>query len=96
MLDLDAIDRACQRHRVEHLRIFGSALTDRLNHGSSDSDFLVDSTPGNTNRFHDYVDLTFDLENITGHPVHLVDPCSVRKHYVNASDFGSARELHAA
>ena len=45
MLDLDAIDRACQRHRVGHVGIFGSTVTDRLNHDSSDSDFIVDSTP---------------------------------------------------
>ena len=96
MLDLDAIADACKRHGVERLRIFGSALTDHFDPEGSDIDFLVDFTPGNTNLFHDYFDLKFELERITGHPVDLVDASAVRNPYFKASAFGSARELYAA
>ncbi len=95
MLDLDAIASACKRHGVERLRIFGSALTDRFDPKSSDIDFLVDFVPGNTNLFHDYFGLKFELERITGRPVDLVDASTVRNPYFEASAFGSAQELYA-
>ena len=96
MLDLDAIARACKRYGVERLRIFGSALTDRFDLEGSDIDFLVDFAPGYTNLFHDYFDLKFELERITGRPVDLVDASAVRNPYFKASAFGSAQELYAA
>lgn len=95
-LDLDAIAGACQRYGVQRLRIFGSALTERFDPEASDLDFLVDFAPGNTNLFHDYFDLKFELERITGQPVDLVDASAVRNPYFRASAFGSARELFAA
>ena len=95
-LDLDSIARACQRYGVTRLRIFGSALTDRFDPEGSDLDFLVDFAPGNTNLFHDYFDLKFELERITGHPVDLVDASAVRNPYFKATVFASAQELYAA
>lgn len=95
-LDLDVIARACKRYGVERLRLFGSALTDRFDPQVSDIDFLVDFAPGNTNLFHDYFDLKFELERITGRPVDLVDASAVRNPYFKASAFGSAQELYAA
>lgn len=96
MLDLEAIARACRRYGVARLRIFGSALTDRFDAEGSDIDFLVDFVPGNTNLFHDYFDLKFELERITGRPVDLVDASAVRNPYFRESAFGSARDLYAA
>ena len=96
MLDLDAIARACKGYGVQRLRIFGSALTDRFDPEGSDIDFLVDFAPGNTNLFHDYFDLKFELERIMGRPVDLVDASAVRNPYFRASAFESARELYAA
>lgn len=95
-LDLDAIVRACKRYGVERLRIFGSALSDRFDPEGSDIDFLVDFIPGNSNLFHDYFDLKFELERITGRPVDLIDASAVRNPYFKASAFGNARELYAA
>ena len=95
-LDLDAIAGACQRYGVQRLRIFGSALTERFDPEASDLDFLVDFALGSTNLFHDYFDLKFELERITGQPVDLVDASAVRNPYFRASAFGSARELFAA
>lgn len=95
LLDLDAITRACERYGVQRLRIFGSALTDRFA-PDSDIDFLVDFVPGNTNLFHDYFDLKFELERITGRRVDLVDASAVRNPYFRASAFSSAQDLYAA
>lgn len=96
MLDLDAIARACKRFGVQRLRVFGSALTDRFDPDNSNVDFLVDFAPGNTNLFHDYFDLKFELERITGRPVDLVDASVVKNPYFKRSAFGSAQELYAA
>lgn len=96
VLDLDAIALTCKRYGVERLRIFGSALTDRFDPEGSDIDLLVDFAPGNTNLFHDYFDLKFELERITGHPVDLVDASVVRNPYFRASTLASARDLYAA
>lgn len=96
MLDLDAIRRACKPYGVERLRIFGSALTERFDPEGSDIDFLVDCTPGNSNLFHDYFDLKFELERITGRLVDLVEACAVRNPYFKASAFGRAQEFYAA
>lgn len=96
MLDLDAIASACKRYGVQRLRIFGSALTERFDPECSDIDFLVDFAPGNSNLFHDYFDLKFELERITGRPVDLVDAVAVQNPYFKASAFGSAQDLYAA
>lgn len=71
------------------------SLSDRFDPEGSDIDFLVDFAPGNTNLFHAYFDLKFELERITGRPVDLVDASAVRNPYFKASAFGSAQELYA-
>lgn len=95
-LDLAAIQRACQRYGVTRLRIFGSATTEHFDPQSSDIDFLVDFAPNNPNLFHDYFDLKFELEEITGRPVDLVDASTVRNPYFKASAVSAAQDLYAA
>lgn len=95
-LDVEAIRRACERYGVERLRVFGSVLTDRFDPKTSDVDFLVTFQPERDNLFHDYFDLKFELERITGHPVDLVDASAVRNPYFRATAFASAQELYAA
>lgn len=94
--ELEAISRACEKYGVTRLRVFGSATTDRFDPQVSDIDFLVDFAPDNPNLFHDYFDLKFELEEITGHPVDLIDAGAVRNPYFKASAFSSARDLYAA
>ena len=96
VLDLEAIRRACKKHRVTRLRIFGSAITDRFDPQTSDVDFLVDFAPDNPNLFHDYFDLKAELEEILGRPVDLVDAGAVRNPYFKAAAFSSAQDLYAA
>jgi predicted nucleotidyltransferase len=96
LLDHAAIMLACEQHGVERLRVFGSALTDRFDSEKSDVDFLVDFIPDNDNLFNDYFDLKFELEQIVGRKVDLIDASAVRNPYFKASAFRSAQELYAA
>lgn len=96
ILDLDAVARACERHGVRRLRLFGSALGKRFDPESSDLDFLVDFAEGRGSLLHDYYDLKTELEQITGRPVDLVDASAVRNPYFAKSAFGSAEDIYAA
>ena len=95
-LDTEAIRRACERHGVKQLRVFGSVLTDRFDPKTSDVDFLVTFQPERENLFDDYFDLKFELERIVDRGVDLVVERSVRNPFFRAAAFGSARELYAA
>lgn len=95
-LDLEAIGRACTKYGVMRLRIFGSATTEHFNPQTSDLDFLVDFAPNNPNLFHDYFDLKFELERITGRPVDLVDASTMHNPYFKASALATAHDLYAA
>lgn len=94
--DVDAVARACERHGVRRLRLFGSALGDQFDPTTSDLDFLVDFDEGRGSLLHDYFDLKTDLERITGRPVDLVDASAVRNPYFAKSAFGSAEDIYAA
>lgn len=96
LLDIEAIQRACERYGVERLRVFGSVLTDHFDTEKSDVDFLVAFRPGRENLFHDYFDLKFELERITGRGVDLVMERSVRNPFFKASILGGAQDIYAA
>lgn len=96
LFDIEAIRRACEKHGVGRLRVFGSVLTDRFDPKTSDVDFLVTFHPERENLFHDYFDLKFELERIVGREVDLVVERSVRNPFFKAAAFGSAQELYAA
>jgi len=95
-LDAEAIRRACERHGVKRLRVFGSVLTDHFDPDTSDIDFLVAFQPKRENLFHDYFDLKFELERIVGREVDLVVERSVKNPFFKASVFGKAQDLYAA
>lgn len=96
IFDIDAIRRACERHGVKRLRVFGSVLTDRFDPEMSDVDFLVDFQPEREDLFQDYFDLKFELERIVGREVDLVMERSVKNPFFKASAFGSAQDVYAA
>lgn len=96
ILDIEAIRRACERHGVKRLRVFGSVLTDRFDPEMSDVDFLVDFQPEREDLFQDYFDLKFDLERIVGREIDLVMERSVKNPFFKASAFGSAQDVYAA
>lgn len=95
-VDMKAIARACEKHGVMRLRIFGSVLGDSFDCETSDVDFLVDFLPGRGGLFHDYFDLKEDLERIVERGVDLVDAGAVRNPYFARSAFGSAEDLSVA
>ena len=68
----------CQRHHVNRLYLFGSALTPRFNN-ESDIDLLIQF--GNmdvTNYLSNYMDLKEKLEELFNRPVDLVEDQAVR------------------
>ncbi|WP_300269057.1 nucleotidyltransferase domain-containing protein [Microbacterium sp.] len=96
LFDTEAIQRACERHGVERLRIFGSVLTDRFDPKTSDVDFLVAFQPERANLYHDYFDLKFELERIVGREVDLIVERSVKNPFFKASALRSAQDIYAA
>ncbi|QTX06276.1 nucleotidyltransferase domain-containing protein [Agromyces archimandritae] len=95
-LDTEAIRRACERHGVERLRVFGSVLTDRFDPETSDVDFLVAFRPGRQNLYDDFFGLKAELERIVGRGVDLVVERSMKNPFFRASVLGSAQDLYAA
>lgn len=95
-LDIEAIQRACQKHGVKRLRVFGSATSDRFDPARSDVDFLVDFLPGRGDTFEDYFGLRDSLVDIEGRNVDLVVTSAVRNPYFKASAVRGARDLYAA
>ena len=66
----DAIAKACSRHGVRRLDVFGSALRDDFHPGESDVDLLVDVVPGRS--FLDLVAFWQELEEQLGRRVDVV------------------------
>ena len=69
----------CRRFGVVRLDVFGSAArgTD-FDPEKSDADFLVEfGRPEGMNRFHQYFDCKFALEDMLGRSVDLVEPATV-------------------
>jgi predicted nucleotidyltransferase len=82
MLALDKytsdIHRLCATHKVRHLYVFGSALTDRYN-AESDIDFVVDFEPIDLSLYADnYYDLKFSLQDILHKPIDLLEQQAIR------------------
>lgn len=95
-LDLAAIARACERHHVARLSLFGSVLTDRFDPDRSDVDLLVEFAPNAERTFHALFALQDELEQIVGRPVDLVQTRNLRNPYLIKSITSSARDLYAA
>ncbi|MBN1359008.1 MAG: nucleotidyltransferase domain-containing protein [Sedimentisphaerales bacterium] len=70
----------CRRYRVERLYLFGSAISERFDPGSSDLDFLVCSSDREpTGEYADrYLGFADDLEHLFGRPVDLATEQSIR------------------
>lgn len=92
----EEISRACVRHGVRRLRVFGSILTDQFDASTSDGDFLVEFAPNLEHPFDAYFGLHEDLETILGRDVDLVMAEAVRNPYFAASVFDSALEVYAS
>jgi hypothetical protein len=78
----EEIGQLCRRHRVKSLSVFGSALGESFDPGTSDVDLLVEfeEMPPRDRAEH-FFGLQEDLENLLGLPVDLVEPGPIRNPY---------------
>lgn len=96
VLDREAIARACKRHGVARLRIFGSATSDRFDPKRSDIDFFVDFLSDVQDLLGSYLALKNELENIVGRKVDLVMSDAIENPYFAAEAFHTAQDVYAA
>lgn len=88
--DLKAL---CERYRVEHLALFGSALRDDFDSGHSDLDFSVEFQPMTPHEHAEsYFGLLEELEDLFARRVDLVEIGSVRNPYLRR-DIGERRRV---
>lgn len=80
-LNIDKIIALCKKYKVAKLWVFGSILTPRFNE-QSDIDFSVifhyDQIPDLFNVFFDFL---YDLQDLLGRKVDLVDDTAVKNEY---------------
>jgi predicted nucleotidyltransferase len=96
LFDAESVARACERHGVARLRIFGSAVTGAFDPARSDFDFLVDFLPEVHDLLGSYLALKEELERILGRKIDLVMSDAVENPYFAAEAFGAARDVYAA
>lgn len=91
------IERLCRALSVRRLDLFGSALGDAFDPGSSDIDVLVefDAGPG-VDYFGTYFDLKEGLERILGRSVDVVSVTSIKNPYFKQQVLDTREPLYAA
>lgn len=76
--NIKTISELCQLHKVDHLYIFGSILSDKF-HAGSDIDLLVKFGDVPLYYYFDnYSDFKESLEKLLGRPVDLVEEQTVK------------------
>ncbi len=87
----------CEKHQVEKLFIFGSAIRDDFDPQASDLDFLVVFKPSPRKGFDDvYFQLMRDLESLFGRSVDLVEYDAIRNPYFKQEVIETRVPLYAA
>jgi predicted nucleotidyltransferase len=80
---LKELEKLCRKYHVRRLAIFGSAVRDDFAPEHSDLDFLVEFSPLEPGaRAEAYFGLLFDLEDLLGHDIDLIEVGAVRNPYV--------------
>lgn len=94
---LNTLHHLCRRYHVAELYLFGSATTDRFQHGSSDLDFLVYFEPLSPYEHLDaYLGLAKELEALFEMPVDLIEEPAVRNPYFREELQETRVKLYAA
>lgn len=75
-LSPEQIDQFCIENKIQELAIFGSVLRDDFN-PDSDLDFLVVFDPKRTFSLMDLVGIQYQLEDLTGRKVDLIEKRSI-------------------
>ena len=92
-----AIAKACRRHGVRRLDVFGSALRDDFHPRESDIDLLVEFAPmEGYARVNAYFGLLEDLRNIFGREIDLVMSGAVKNQYIVRDIEKTKQMLYAA
>lgn len=93
----EQISRACDRHGVARLHVFGSALGDSFEPGSSDVDLLVRLGPMEPyDRVDAYFGLLDELREILGAEIDLVMEDAVKNPYIARDIERTKQVLYAA
>jgi hypothetical protein len=83
--NIETIRTLCTKHKVSHLFVFGSVLTDKLKK-TSDIDLIVDFNDVEIYDYADnYFDLKFSLENIFKRKVDLLEDKAINNPYLRQS-----------
>jgi len=91
------LTQLCRRHSVRTLELFGSAANGTFDPGRSDLDFLVDFLPlGPGQRAHAYFGLLFDLEDLFGRKIDLVETSAIENPFFLKTVDRSRTVLYAA
>ena len=88
----------CQRYRVRHLEVFGSAARgEDFDPASSDADFLVEFEPqSNAPPLEEFFGFQADLSRLLERSVDLVEERAVRNPYVLANINRTREVVYAA
>lgn len=94
---LDVLNSIAEKHGVQRLYLFGSALTDDFIPFASDLDFLVEfKAPALHGRADRYFGLLEDLEELFSMPVDLVERQAIRNPYFQREVEASKCPLYEA
>jgi len=81
-LSKSAIGLLCEKHKVEELYVFGSAVTGKMT-DESDIDFLVKFKNFDLNNyFLNYLELKTALEKMTGRKVDLIEKQTLKNPFL--------------
>jgi uncharacterized protein len=91
------LNELCQKYRVRHLALFGSATRPDFENKRSDLDFLVEFLPMPAGEHADaYFGLLFALEDLFKTPIDLVEETAIRNPYVRQSIEKDQQTLYAS
>ncbi|MBB3662014.1 hypothetical protein FB384_000918 [Prauserella sediminis] len=91
------IEELCRALSVRRLDVFGSAVGDSFDAGSSDVDVLVEFEDGpGFDYFDAYFSLREGLERILGRPVDVVSATSIRNPYFKQQVLDTRELVYAA
>ena len=91
------LERACRRHRVQRIELFGSAASATFDPAQSDLDFVVTFQELARDQYSDaYFGLLEDLQALFQRPVDLVVASAIRNPYFRQAVESSKTLIYAA
>jgi len=95
--NLPQIRELCEKHHVQRLYVFGSALREDFKPGESDVDFIVELSYSNPHEHRRrFFDLIYDLEEILNSEIDLIELAEIRNPYFLEVVHETKREIYNA